>query len=191
MCSPSPAAPGKVAEGRMGCGTMMRQSGALDESCPVLAQFPICFRRPIHRASPDVLPTGADKGCGDSCYGFSMEGTPPFRQSSRKFARALRRDMTKAEALLWSALRGHRLAGHKFRRQTPIGPYFADFACLSKKIIVEADGRTHDGDEAAINDAARNAWFERNGYRVLRFADDLIIGGLPIVIERIRAALAD
>ena len=99
--------------------------------------------------------------------------------------------MTKAETILWSALRGHRLAGHKFRRQTPIGPYFADFVCLSKKIVVEADGRTHDSDEAAINDRARDAWFGREGYRVLRFADDVIIGGLPIVIEHIRATLAE
>ena len=99
--------------------------------------------------------------------------------------------MTKAETLLWSALRDHRLAGCKFRRQTPIGPYFADFACLAQKLVVEADGRTHEGEDATLRDAARDAWFARAGYRVLRFSDDMIIGGLPIVIERIRAALAE
>jgi len=99
--------------------------------------------------------------------------------------------MTTAEAMLWRALRGHRFDGHKFRRQTPIGPYFADFVCLAKKVVVEADGRTHETEDAAIRDAARDAWFKREGYRVLRFPDDLVIGGLPIVIERIRAALAE
>jgi very-short-patch-repair endonuclease len=128
---------------------------------------------------------------GDSWYWPNMEDAPPCRQCPRKFARALRRDMTKAEALLWSALRDHRLAGHKFRRQTPIGPYVADFVCLSKRIIVEADGRTHESYEAAFKDAARDAWLRREGYRVLRFADDLIIGGLQIVVERIRATLAE
>ncbi len=57
--------------------------------------------------------------------------------------------MTKAESLLWGALRDHRLDGRKFRRQTPIGPYFADFACLAGKLVVEADGRTHANEEAA------------------------------------------
>ncbi|MGA2485102.1 MAG: endonuclease domain-containing protein [Roseiarcus sp.] len=111
-------------------------------------------------------------------------------QSSRKFARGQRRQMTRAEATLWRALRGHRLEGHKFRRQTPIGPYFADFVCLERKVIVEADGRTRESEDAILRDAERDAWLRRQGYRVLRFADDLIIGGLPIVIERIRAALA-
>ncbi len=98
--------------------------------------------------------------------------------------------MTRAEATLWRALRNHQIDGHGFRRQTPIGPYFADFVCLQRKIVIEADGRTHETEDAAAKDAARDAWFRREGYRVLRFSDDLIIGGLPIAIERIRAAFA-
>ena len=58
-----------------------------------------------------------------------------------------------------------------------------------RKIVVEADGRTHETAEAKIKDAERDAWFRRAGFRVLRFPDEFIIGGLPIVIERIRAAL--
>ena len=92
--------------------------------------------------------------------------------------------------MLWLALRDHRLDGHKFRRQAPVGPYFADFVCIARKLIVEADGRTHATAEAAIRDVARDAWLEREGYRVLRFSDDLLIGGMPVAIERIRAALA-
>ena len=72
-----------------------------------------------------------------------MEDQPRYPQSSRKFTRAQRRNMTRAETMLWQALRNHRLDGHGFRRQTPIGPYFADFVCLQRKLIVEADGRTH------------------------------------------------
>ena len=44
--------------------------------------------------------------------------------------------------MLWRALRNHQIDGHGFRRQMPIGPYFADFVCLQRKIVVEADGRT-------------------------------------------------
>ena len=145
------------------------------------------FPHPIRPALPATFPAGAEKG---ERYLAHMD-EPTFHQSSRKFARARRRAMTKAEALLWSALRDHGLAGHKFRRQTPIGPYFADFACLARKLVVEADGRSHEGEEAALRDAARDVWFARAGYRVLRFSDDVIIGGLSIVVERIRAALAE
>jgi len=120
-----------------------------------------------------------------------MDEPPRFRQSSRKFARAQRQNMTRAETMLWRAVRNHQIDGHGFRRQTPIGPYFADFVCLARKIVVEADGRTHETADAKIKDAERDAWFRRAGFRVLRFPDELIIGGLPIVIDRIRAALCE
>jgi len=120
-----------------------------------------------------------------------MDGPPRFRQSSRKFARAQRQNMTRAETLLWGALRNHQVEGFGFRRQTPIGPYFADFVWLGRKIVVEADGRTHETADAQVKDAERDAWFRRAGFRVLRFPDDLVIGGLPLVVERIRVALRE
>ena len=119
-----------------------------------------------------------------------MDEPPRLLQSSRKFARAQRRSMTKAEAMLWNVLRDLRLDGHKFRGQVPIGPYFADFACLDRKLVVEADGPSHQSEDAIARDRARDRGFEREGYCTLRFPNDLIIGGLPIVIERLRWALA-
>ena len=124
-------------------------------------------------------------------YRAKMDEPPRFRQSPRKFARAQRQNMTTAEAMLWRALRNHRVDGFGFRRQAPIGPYFADFVCLQRKIVVEADGRTHETADGKVRDAERDAWFRRAGFRVLRFSDDLVIGGLPIVIERIRVALRE
>ncbi|HKI14033.1 MAG TPA: DUF559 domain-containing protein, partial [Roseiarcus sp.] len=47
-----------------------------------------------------------------------MDEPPGFRQSSRKSARAQRRDMTRAETMLWRALRNHQIDGYGFRRQT-------------------------------------------------------------------------
>src|SRR5208282_799816 len=120
-----------------------------------------------------------------------MDESPRFRQSSRKFARAQRRDMTRAETMLWREPRNHQVDGYGFRRQTPIGPYFADFVCLARKAVVEADGRTHETADAKIKDSESDAWLRRAGFRILRFPDDLVIGGLPIVIERIRAALRE
>ncbi len=88
--------------------------------------------------------------------------------------------------MLWRALRNHQIDGYGFRRQTPIGPFFADFVCLARKIIVEADGRTHETVDARTPRGMRGSGAPF--FRILRFPDDPIIGGLPIVIGRIRAA---
>lgn len=60
--------------------------------------------------------------------------------SHRAFARRMRADATKAENMLWQALRGGRLEGLKFKRQVPIEGYIVDFACFEARLIVEVDG---------------------------------------------------
>ena len=92
--------------------------------------------------------------------------------------------MTAAETILWQALRD-RGVGAKFRRQVPIGPYIADFVCVDAQLIVELDGATHEYDGRRIYDADRDAWLEAQGWRVVRFPNDLVIGGTDIVIARI------
>jgi very-short-patch-repair endonuclease len=82
-------------------------------------------------------------------------------------ARILRRVPTDAEAKLWSRLRDRRLAGFKFRRQLPRGPYVLDLYCLEQKLVVEVDGGQHS--EAAAQDAARTKYLERQGFIVVRF----------------------
>jgi very-short-patch-repair endonuclease len=54
----------------------------------------------------------------------------------------------------------------KFRRQQPIGPFFVDFVCLERRLIVEVDGGQHAG---SSSDAERTRWLQAQGYRVLRF----------------------
>ncbi|BDD67434.1 hypothetical protein Sj15T_24550 [Sphingobium sp. TA15] len=79
-------------------------------------------------------------------------------------ARELRRNATDAEKRLWTLLR-EKLPSARFRRQVPIGPYFADFASHAARLIIELDGGQHD--EAA--DAPRTAFLQQEGYRVIRF----------------------
>jgi very-short-patch-repair endonuclease len=57
--------------------------------------------------------------------------------------RRLRRTPTDAERRLWSRLRARQVAGARFRRQEPIGPYVVDFCSLPYKLIVEVDGGQH------------------------------------------------
>ncbi len=105
------------------------------------------------------------------------------------FARQLRHATSAAEAMLWRALRNRGL-NVKFRRQMPIGPYIADFACVAARLIVELDGRPHDTVEQKRRDRNRDAWFAEQGWRVLRLPNDIVLGGGNIALERIRTALA-
>ncbi|MCA0304125.1 MAG: DUF559 domain-containing protein [Proteobacteria bacterium] len=82
-------------------------------------------------------------------------------------ARSLRREGSRAEKICWELLRDRRMAKVKFRRQHPIGPYFADFACKSRKLVVEIDGEHHAFQVEA--DARRTAFLEAAGWHVIRF----------------------
>ena len=83
-------------------------------------------------------------------------------------ARKMRREMTNAERKLWFLLRDRRFDGLKFRRQAPVGRYIADFICLRRKLIVEADGGQH---FAGKSDLVRDRWLEGEGYSVVRYSN--------------------
>ncbi|WP_313472418.1 endonuclease domain-containing protein [Brevundimonas sp.] len=103
---------------------------------------------------------------------------------NRAFARRSRGAMTDAETELWRLLRDRRLHSIKFRRQVPIGPYVADFACHALKLIVEADGGVHRlRDEV---DANRDAWLAEAGYTVLRFDNSMILRNPNLVFDAVR-----
>ena len=63
-------------------------------------------------------------------------------------AKSLRATQTEAEGLLGSVLRGKPLCNMKFRRQHPMGPFFVDFASVSRRLVVELDGEYHDSVQA-------------------------------------------
>ena len=81
-------------------------------------------------------------------------------------ARSLRHNATPPEQLLWSVLRGRRLAGLKFRRQELIEPDIVDFCCRELNLIVELDGTSHE--DKLQSDSTRTQWLSGQGYRVLR-----------------------
>ena len=108
-----------------------------------------------------------------------------MRERARVRARALRESSTDAERLLWKHLRDHRLVGYKFRRQHPIGSYFADFACDEAKLIVELDSGQHFEPEAALADARRTAALRANGWRVLRFDNRQMLEDTEAVLSAI------
>jgi len=105
----------------------------------------------------------------------------------RQFAKALRKNMTDAEQLLWRHLRAHRLGDQKFRRQQPIGLYIVDFVHFGARLVIEADGGQHND---SLDDAVRDAWLRNQGFTVLRFWNNDILQNIEEVLEAILKELA-
>ena len=104
-------------------------------------------------------------------------------------ARSLRKNQTDVEQLMWKYLRNRRLFNFKFRRQFPIEPYIADFACLELKLIIELDGGQH---ASRINyDNHRSLFLKQRGFKVIRFWNNDVIENTEGVLEAIRLAILE
>jgi len=104
-----------------------------------------------------------------------------------EFAKQMRREQTEPETRLWLELRAARFQGIKFRRQKVIGPYIADFSSREPMLVIEIDGDTHAGQEAY--DRARTAYFEEQGYRVIRFTNRDVLTNMDGVLEQLASFL--
>ena len=97
--------------------------------------------------------------------------------------------MTDAERKLWQYLRLCQLDGHKFRRQVRIGPYIADFVCLKAMLIIEVDGGQHA--DARAYDSRRDDFMRGQGYRILRFWNNEVLGNMDGVWQMIVSEIND
>ena len=104
-------------------------------------------------------------------------------------ARSLRKSSPSAERRVWWRLRDRRLGGFKFNRQFVIGPYFVDFACRDRALVIEIDGATHSTEQELWRDAKRSSELQQLGYSVMRFTNDAIYTNLDGVMETVLARL--
>ena len=103
------------------------------------------------------------------------------------YAKANRKQMSEPAMRIWLQLRAARFMGIKFRREKVIGPYIADFAANTPKLVIEVDGDTHDVDDKA--DAIRTGILESHGYRVVRFLNLEVMQNLEGVLMNLAAVL--
>ena len=92
---------------------------------------------------------------------------------TEQLSKNLRKNQTKAEIKIWRHLKNRALAGYKFRRQCPIGPYIVDFVCFEKMVVIEIDGGQHA--EQLKEDARRTAYLKYRGFEVLRFWNNEVL----------------
>jgi len=117
------------------------------------------------------------------------QGALPSESSTvRGLARLLRRNPTDAERILWQALRSDRRFAGQFKRQTPVGRHIPDFVSFVQRIAIEL---VNADETAAIADdrAARQAWLEARGYRVIAMAAAGIEGDLGAELDRLEVGM--
>lgn len=103
-------------------------------------------------------------------------------------ARALRKNQTDAEKLLWNHLRARQLHGYKFRRQVPIGRYIVDFTCPSLKLVIELDGSQHMNN--VPYDDRRTSFLTSQGYKVTRFWNNEVLEQTDSVLAALTLTLS-
>jgi very-short-patch-repair endonuclease len=118
-----------------------------------------------------------------------MKATP----ETRTYARTLRRSLTRAETILWTRLRRRQILGMQVRRQLPIGPYIADFACPAAHLVIEVDGATHSTDAERAHDERRRVFIEAQGWSIIRFWNEEVYanedGVIATIMDAVRAGL--
>lgn len=109
------------------------------------------------------------------------------RQKKHIWAARMRRYPTRAEAALKAVLWDRQL-GHRFRNQSLISGFIADFWCPKLKLVIEVDGSSHIGREDY--DAGRDLCMREKGITVLRFTNEQVLNDLAWVITEISAEIA-
>ncbi|MFL6235365.1 MAG: endonuclease domain-containing protein [Thermoanaerobaculia bacterium] len=100
-------------------------------------------------------------------------------------AQILRGSPTPAEREMWEILRDRRLAGIKFRRQSPISIFVADFYCARLKLVVELDGEVHSDRRQAAHDENRDFYLRSLGCAILRFPNRDLFQNREAVLSQI------
>jgi len=106
-----------------------------------------------------------------------------YGHSLAKFSKALRKEGTVGEAMLWLQLKSKQRHGYAFHRQKPIGNYIVDFWCPKLTLAIEIDGATHE--IKAEQDRQRQQDLEKMGVRFLRFLERDVQTNLDSVVSTI------
>jgi very-short-patch-repair endonuclease len=110
-----------------------------------------------------------------------------YKNFLKENSRKLRREMTKAEVILWNRIRRKQINKLQFNRQKPLGSYIVDFYCPTKKLVIEIDGGQHyENGEIVEEDKEREHFFKQAlKLKVLRFTNDDVLYNLSGVIDKI------
>lgn len=106
-------------------------------------------------------------------------------EETRNFARHLRQNMSLPEMLIWSRIKGRHEDFPRYRRNRPLGKYYADFYCAKARLVIEIDGASHGQGNQPERDKIRDAWMKSEGYEVIRISAEDVLRDPDNVVEGI------
>ena len=111
------------------------------------------------------------------------------KPQSAKRRKYLRRNMTKAEKILWFKLRNSRLSKLRFRRQYGIYNYVIDFYCPQYRLAIEIIGDVHGYSRQIKSDLLRKKKIQSLGIKILVYTNQQVIEESEGVLENILSNL--
>ena len=127
------------------------------------------------------IAVGRDKPASSAGRPSGWNVSPTRAATLKDRARAMRRDPTEAQAMLWERLDEKKL-GFTFNREVVMGSTIVDFACKPRWVVVEIGGT--DGTEAALAELSDRKLTDV-GVRVLRFTEEQVLGDIETVVTAI------
>ncbi len=115
-----------------------------------------------------------------------ITANPDTYRLIKEVRNSLKANPTEAEKVLWKYVRNKK-TGHKIRRQHIIDNFITDFVCLSKKLVIEVDGKIHE--QQNEHDELRTLKFKDMGYQVIRFKNEEVFKNPKKVTEEIKQVL--
>ncbi len=133
--------------------------------------------------SEKASPTPPGEGLSKPGY---MTANPKNYIFIKEMRNALKENPTEAEKIMWEYLRNKK-TGYKIRRQHIIDDFITDFVCLSKKIVIEIDGKIHLNQKEY--DELRTLRLNELGYEVIRFTNEEVFANPEIIANNIKVKL--
>ncbi|GAB4333537.1 MAG: DUF559 domain-containing protein [Bacteroidales bacterium] len=115
----------------------------------------------------------------------------PYNPRLKRFARDLRNNCTRSEALLWKYLKGKQMKGYDFHRQKPLGNFIADFFCHELRLVIELDGLSHLHEDVIARDKIKEQKLNEMGLTVLRFKDAEVFRDTENILRKIEAYISE
>ncbi|MFZ1322652.1 MAG: endonuclease domain-containing protein [Ignavibacteria bacterium] len=112
-------------------------------------------------------------------------------KSEKNKRRELRKNVSKAEQILWQRLRKRQILGKRFLRQFSVEKYVVDFYCQELKLAIEVDGNTHNSLEEIEQDKVRQKRIENYGIEFLRFRNEEILSDIENVLDKIKKRILE
>jgi len=128
-------------------------------------------------------PTPPKEGLSQPGY---ITANPKNYKLIKEMRDSLKDNPTEAEKVMWKYLRNKK-TGYKIRRQHIIDDFITDFVCLSKKVVIEIDGKIHL--QQKEYDELRTLRLNELGYEVIRFTNEEVFDNPELISLKIKDKL--